>query len=141
MSMKRKEVQVDESFDYRQYNQQLKDAIDYETIGYHMKEARRKKHMTQAAVAEMMHWSTKYYASIESGKREISLHKLIQFICIMESSADCLLAGCRDDYPLHDLYAASGSELRIHVNRLLDKCSESELKLIETVIEGLLAKR
>lgn len=139
--MKRNNVDADESVDYRKYNQQLKEAIDYETIGYHIKEVRRSKRLTQAAVAEMMHWNTKYYASVESGKRKISLHKLIQFICITKVSADCLLAGCHDDYPPLSMYAVSGSERRLHVNRMLDKCSESEMKLIETVLEGLLAKR
>ena len=141
MSMKRLAAQVDECVDYRDYNQKLKEIIDYETLGYHMKEARLSRQMTQAAVAEKMHWSTKYYASIESGKREISLHKLIEFICLMRTSADQLLSGCRADYPTSNLCVLGSSELRRHVNRLIEKCGDSELQIIATVAEGLLAKR
>lgn len=140
-SQKKTDTSKENRDEYRKHNKLLKAAIDYETIGYHMKEIRRSRGLTQAVVAERMHWSVKYYASVESGKRLISLPKLIQFVGIMGISADLVLTGCHPDYPSMGEKTETWSEAYVRVQKLLDKCGESELRLIEIVLTGILAKR
>ena len=85
--------------EYLAVNKQLQSEIDYRVIGRHMQAIRQKCGMTQAVVAEKMKLGVKYYAALEAGTESISLSRLIQFICLMQSSSDTLLAGCHPDYP------------------------------------------
>ena len=84
--------------EYLAVNKQLQSEIDYRVIGRHMQAIRQKCGMTQAVVAEKMKLGVKYYAALEAGTESISLSRLIQFICLMQSSSDTLLAGCHPDY-------------------------------------------
>lgn len=123
--------------DYREFNRELKSAINYQLIGKRMQHARLQKNLTQAAVAEQMHLGEKYYASLESGKLCINLVRFIQFICIMQVSADQLLAGCFPDYPSSD-NCDDITEQRHQVNQLLDQCSDDMLQTIYAVVKGLI---
>lgn len=127
--------------DYRAINRQLQAEIDYKAIGRHMKAIRRKRHMTQAAVAEKMNWGTKYYASIEAGTTRINLVRLIQFIGIVQTSADDLLMGCHKNYPSQYGRPDDPWQQRLELNKLLDQGSEEMIKMIIIITQGLLKGR
>lgn len=81
--MKRDIADNTEATDYRVVKKQLQADIDYTILGRHMREVRRQRGMTQAAIAERMKIGVKYYSKFEVGSERISLYRLIQFICIM----------------------------------------------------------
>ena len=129
----------DELFpEYREVARQLQKEFNYRVLGQHMKSARVSRHMTQAQVAEMMRLGVKYYASLESGATKISLIRFIQFIEIMQVSADSLLMGCIKGFPA---IVARGdvSHNRQEIEHLLDQCSEETLKTIRIIAEALLS--
>lgn len=51
-------------------------SINYCKIGKKIKELRKKKNLTQEALAEMCDLSTSYISFVENGRRKISLAKL-----------------------------------------------------------------
>lgn len=138
--VKQEIVENVEPSDYRAIKRQLQADIDYRLLGQHMQEVRHSRKMTQAAVAEKMKVGVKYYSAIESGKAKINLYRLIQFICIMGTSADHLLVGCPLDYPPSYACPDDLSEDRKALITLLDHCSEDTVKTLRIVAEGLLLK-
>lgn len=138
--MKRDVVDNTEANDYRALKRQLQADIDYRTLGQHMQAVRQKRGMTQAVVAEKMKVGVKYYSAFEAGKAKISLYRLIQFICLMGTSADFLLAGCHLDYPPRYACPDDSSEDRKALNSLLDQCSDDTVKTLLIVAEGLLVR-
>lgn len=138
--MKQDIVENAEPCDYRALTKQLHADIDYRVLGQHMQAVRQKRGLTQAAVAEKMKVGVKYYASIESGKARISLCRLVQFICLMGTSADHLLVGSHLDYPPGYACPDDASEDRKVLLALLDQCSEDTVKTLRIVAEGLLLK-
>lgn len=138
--MKQDIVENSDACDYRALKRQLQADIDYKLLGQHMQAVRRKRELTQAVVAEKMKVGVKYYSAIESGKVKISLYRLIQFICIMGTSADHLLMGCHIDYPPSHECTEEASVDRKELYTLLDQCSDDHIKTLRIVAEGLLAK-
>lgn len=138
--VKQEIVENGEPSDYRAIKRQLQADIDYRLLGQHMQEVRHSRKMTQAAVAEKMKVGVKYYSAIESGKAKINLYRLIQFICIMGTSADHLLVGCHLDYPPSYACPDDLSEDRKTLIALLDHCSDDTVKTLRIVAEGLLLK-
>lgn len=122
---------------YRTVNKQLQGEVDYKLLGCHMQSIRQQRDMTQAAVAEKMKLGIKYYAAIEAGTARISLYRLIQFICIMQTSADLLLAGCHADYPPSNPYLDDVCKERLLLNKLLDQCPDETIKTLYVVAQGL----
>lgn len=138
--VKQEIVETGEPSDYRALKRQLQADIDYRLLGQHMQAVRQSRKMTQSAVAEKMRIGVKYYSSIESGKAKINLYRLIQFICIMGTSADHLLVGCLLDYPPSYTCPDDISEDRKALYTLLDHCSDDTVKTLRIVAEGLLQK-
>ena len=138
--MKRDIADNTEATDYRVVKKQLQADIDYTILGRHMREVRRQRGMTQAAIAERMKIGVKYYSKFEVGSERISLYRLIQFICIMGTSADYLLAGCHLDYPPRYLCPDESSVARKRLNTLLDRCSEDSTRTLLLVTEGLIER-
>lgn len=64
----------------RPYNLQLKDEIDYATLGRHMREVRQAHSYTQAQISEILGLTPNYYGQYETGARHINLPRFIQFI-------------------------------------------------------------
>lgn len=124
--------------EYRAVNKQLQSEIDYKVIGRHMQATRQRNGMTQAIVAEKMKLGVKYYAALEAGTENISLSRLIQFICIMQSSSETLLAGCHPDYPPKHICSENVCHERILLNKLLDQCSDDLIKTLYVIAQGLL---
>lgn len=124
--------------DFRARKRQLQADIDYKVLGRHMQAVRQQRGLTQAVVAEQMKVGTKYYSAFEGGKAKISLYRLIQFICLMGTSADCLLVGCHRDYPSHHIRPEDDSEDRKLLLSVLDQCSDDTIRIMRIVAEALL---
>ena len=122
--------------EYLAVNKQLQSEIDYRVIGRHMQAIRQKCGMTQAVVAEKMKLGVKYYAALEAGTESISLSRLIQFICLMQSSSDTLLAGCHPDYPPLHTCQENVCHERILLNKLLDQCSDELIRTLYVIAQG-----
>jgi len=57
-------------------SKEVKDKIDYKTIGNHMRDVRKENDLTQSEIATTMGVSVNYYAAIEGGTNKISLSRL-----------------------------------------------------------------
>lgn len=67
--------------------------INYYTIGQRVKEARKKKHLSQADLAEAVEKSTSY-SYMETGLKCMSLETLVDVANALDISADYILADC-----------------------------------------------
>lgn len=68
--------------------------INYYTIGQRVKEARKKKHLSQADLAEAVEKSTSYISYMETGLKCMSLETLVGIANALDVSADYILADC-----------------------------------------------
>ena len=68
--------------------------INYYTIGQRVKEARKKKHLSQADLAEAVEKSTSYISYMETGLKCMSLETLVDVANALDVSADYILADC-----------------------------------------------
>ena len=82
-----------------------------------------------------MRLGEKYYAAIEAGNARINLVRLIQFICIMQISADDLLMGSHPDYPTKYDYREMKNEERKQLDKLLDQCSSEDLQALCIIVK------
>lgn len=64
--------------------------INYYTIGQRVKEARKKKHLSQADLAEAVEKSTSYISYMETGLKCMSLETLVDVANALDVSADCI---------------------------------------------------
>ena len=62
--------------------------INYYTIGQRVKEARKKKHLSQADLAEAVEKSTSYISYMETGLKCMSLETLVDIANALDVSAD-----------------------------------------------------
>lgn len=132
---------MSDNADYRAINRQLKADIDFHIIGNHMQVVRKARGMTQAAVAEKMKLGTKYYAAMEAGAVKISFSRFLQFIIIMQTSADYLLSGCQPNYPTQFSCPTDACKERVLLNRLLDQCSDDLTKTLYVIAQGLIVNK
>ncbi len=95
--------------------------IDYKIIGKRLKEARRKKGLTQDELSEKLDLSIAYLSRLENGTGKINLNRLLQICNILEVSAGEILLGVT-------------SEDRIYLNKelaeVLQKCDGEKQRLI-----------
>lgn len=122
---------------YRAIIKQLQREIDYKRLGQKMQKIRLERGLTQLEVADRMKMGEKYYAAIEAGSAKINLIRLIQFVCIMQISADELLIGSHPDYPSKYDREETEDEERKMLNKLLDQCSNQDLKTIYIIAKEL----
>lgn len=130
---------MSDTTDYRAVNKQLKAECDFKIIGKRMQSVRKERGMTQAEIAEKMKLGTKYYASMEAGAAKISFPRFLQFIIIMQSSADYLLSGCHPEYPTQFACPDEACKERVLLNKLLDQCPDDLIRTIYVVAQGLIA--
>ena len=71
-------------------------AIDFNVIGKRIKEARKKKGLTQEQLVEKLGVSIAYLSKIETGKIHINLERLSQICQILEVSEGKILNGVSD---------------------------------------------
>lgn len=60
-------------------------------VGGRVKEARVRKHLSQAQLAEMLGLSSRYISNLETGKQNMSITALAKISDVLEVSADWIL--------------------------------------------------
>ena len=70
-----------------------KSYISYKIIGRHIRTARKRLHLTQESIAEMMHITVAHYGRLERGEREISLDRLAEVSVLLKTPIEQLLTG------------------------------------------------
>lgn len=99
-------------------------SINYNALGKRIREARKKRGLTQLELSERTHCTSSYLSYIENGSKYISLELLIDVANELNVSADMLLFDCLANTVTVSNHAFS---------ELLNDCSEYEkLVLLET---------
>lgn len=104
-------------------------AVDFSIIGKRIKEARKKKNMTQENLVEKMEVSIAYLSKIETGKIHINLERLSQICDILNVTEGEILNG-----------VSSNSKKYLHNEfyDLLYKLSPKERKLAYQILQIIL---
>lgn len=104
-------------------------AVDFSIIGKRIKEARKKKGLTQEKLVEQMDVSIAYLSKIETGKIHINLERLSQICNILNVTEGEILNGVSNN---------SEKYLNNEFNNLLRKCSPKQQKLIYNILKAIL---
>ena len=101
-------------------------AVDFSIIGKRLKEARKKKGLTQEQLVEKMGVSIAYLSKVETGKIHINLERLSEICGILEVSEGEILNG-----------VSNNSEKYLHSEfyELLTRCSSKEQKLAYKILQ------
>ena len=104
-------------------------AVDFSIIGKRIKEARKKKGLTQEKLVEQMDVSIAYLSKVETGKIHINLERLSQICNILDITEGEILNG-----------VSNNSEKYLHneFNNLLRNCSTKQQKLIYNILKVIL---
>ena len=86
-------------------------------VGGRVKEARVRKHLSQAQLAEMLGLSSRYISNLETGKQNMSITALAKISDVLEVSADWILRN-----NTRDALEITADEFR----ELLADCSPAE---------------
>ena len=103
-------------------------ATDFYIIGKRLKEARKKKGLTQEKLVEQIGVSIAYLSKIETGKIHINLERLTQICEVLEVTEGEILNGVSN---------TSQTYLNNEFNVLLKKCSPKKQKLIYDIIKTI----
>lgn len=93
-------------------------------IGNRIKDLRKKKHLTQFQLAELIDVSTVYVSYIENGKRQLSLDNLINIANVLEVTCDDILVLNQNKHAYHS-----------DMEDLLKDCSNNEKKILVNFIQ------
>ena len=101
-------------------------AVDFSIIGKRLKEARRKKGLTQEKLAEKMGVSIAYLSKVETGKIHINLERLSEICHLLNITEGEILNG-----------VSNHSEKYLHSEfyDLLRNCSPKKQKLIYQIVQ------
>lgn len=101
-------------------------AVDFSIIGKRLKEARKKKGLTQEQLSEKMGVSIAYLSKVETGKIHINLERLSEICSILDVTEGEILNG-----------VSNHSEKYLHseFNELLRKCSPKNKKLAYQILQ------
>lgn len=101
-------------------------AVDFSIIGKRLKEARKKKGLTQEQLSEKMGVSIAYLSKVETGKIHINLERLSEICSILDVTEGEILNG-----------VSNHSEKYLHseFNELLRKCSPKNQKLAYQILQ------
>lgn len=104
-------------------------AVDFSIIGKRIKDARKKKGLTQEQLVEKMGVSIAYLSKVETGKIHINLERLSQICGILDITEGEILNG-----------VSNHSEKYLHSEfyELLHKCSSRKQKLAYEILQVLL---
>ena len=72
--------------------------IDYENLGYRMKELRIKMKLTQAEVAKALNVTPGYISNVENNRTAMSLRILIYYARLLNISLDSLIGRIDSEY-------------------------------------------
>lgn len=76
--------------------------LDQALLGKRIRECRKRKHLTQAQLAEMLNISPKFICEIERGSKGIALKNFVLLVQALEVSADYLLLGHHENTKNND---------------------------------------
>ena len=97
---------------------------DKKVVGERIKEARRRRKMTQSSLAEKLDYTTeRQLQRIENGETSCSVDKLMEIAQILEVSTDYLLTGDIIDKD------------KLLLSEKLDKLTSEEIRLVEGIID------
>lgn len=112
-------------------------SFNYQILGKHMRDARKKCRLTQAQIAELLGVSIHYYSSLERGTEWISFPRFMQFLAITKTSANELLSGCQEGILGALSPSPSWSKARLAMEKLLDQSSEEDIQIYFDVCSSL----
>lgn len=102
--------------------------MDNKDIGQKIKEEREKRKVYQKDLADYLQISKNYLGCIERGERNVTLELLIKISAYFNISLDYMV--------FENIHESSESTCELH--KIIDKCSETEIKTISDVIKALL---
>ncbi len=112
-------------------------AINYRYVGQRLREARKKRHMTQAAVAEQLGIHPNSYGNFERAAENISLSMLIRCCTVLDIRPGDILNNCTPALQMQCMSAPalqSGEMQELLI--LLNQCSNS---MIHQLLVGIRA--
>ncbi len=112
-------------------------AVNYRYIGQRLKEARKRRHLTQAAVAEQLGIHPNSYGNFERAAENISLSMLIRCCTVLGISPGDLLNNCTPDLQKQYLSATALQNAEMHeLLILLNQCPDT---MIHQLLVGVRA--
>ena len=103
-------------------------AVDFGIIGKRLKEARKKKGLTQEQLVEQIGVSIAYLSKIETGKIHINIERLSQICSILDVTEGEILNGVSNK---------SDKYLNSEFSDILRKCSPSKQKLAFKILQSI----
>ena len=103
-------------------------AVDFTIIGMRLKDARRKKGLTQEKLVEQIGVSIAYLSKIETGKIHINLERLSQICNILDVSEGEILNG---------VSSKSDKYLHSEFSNILKKCNPKQQKLAYKILQSI----
>ncbi len=116
-----------------------KSYVSYIILGRHIRAARKRQHLTQEQVAEMMKVSVAHYGRLERGEREISLDRLGEVSIILKSPIEELLSGCVSAAGII-AQSARDSTFAVQMERYSQCCTEETLARMLRICDVLAAE-
>lgn len=101
--------------------------IDYALIGKRIKEARTRKKLSQAVLAEKVNLSTTYISYIENGYKCLSINALIMIANSLEVSSDELL---------QDALKNTTDVSKREFASILNDCNEFETRVLLDIMQN-----
>jgi len=102
--------------------------VDYVAIGKRVKEMRTKKDMSQEQLASCAEISSTYLSNIENAHSKASLPTFLKIANALDCGVDSLLC---------DNIRESRTLFEEQLGKLLEDCSQDELKIIIGTVKGL----
>ena len=102
-------------------------SLNYTLIGKHIKEARKKRKLTQEKLSEIIDKSPSYISYIETGKKQLSLETLVDIANALKVNADRLLS-----YNIE-----FGNDQKDDFSPILEGCTPFEKKVITDTARAL----
>ena len=103
-------------------------AVDFTIVGKRIKEARKKKGLTQEQLVEQMGVSIAYLSKIETGKIHINLERLSQICNILDVTEGEILNGVSNK---SDIY------LNSEFSAILKKCNPKQQHLAYRILQSI----
>ena len=114
--------------------------INDKLLGSHIKSARKKMRLTQAATAERIGVSTGYYASLERGDTRINLDRLFAICLALRISPASILDKCCYELTQMDLSLLDEPEDKRKLKLLIEKSTPPVLRSMCVICEALVAE-
>ena len=105
---------------------------DYKIIGKRIKNARKKKNITQQTLSEKLGVSTTYISKVENGKTQINISRVFEVAELLDVSEVYLLSGTSENSPYY---------MDKEIADLLKSCSPSEKKLIYEMAKTIIKNK